>query len=1080
MIGLAALGEDILPLLHACLTQRERQPAVHAALARFGWLRALLREPLLRTTEAAVRTIPEGAPEHHQLDLLRVALAARMASGGAPLPVSDRIPEYRYVAASTPAIRDALEAEYWSHLFSGTAGDSRHQGAPIGLVVDRVTRPLDCLIRSWSRLPEARNHLAARRFPWPQPILAPRADSPVEHYLAMLDAMIGVPREYHCVAGYVLGRCRPFLEEHPSLSWETLAVCWNHGEEFLRGYRYAVLGSPSRNQPAGSSSNAEMFEHVFRGLRKFSGGQGNNVPGLKPVEDPSLLFACLMADELANDDPRLPSRSALFLRMSRIADPYLRFRAQWRFLGAVVGADEAVEVDVLGLVEQILDPHDQVRAFEWILMTIPGADIGLVNHMGLLDPMVQTLSRIADPENRARAQCRLAFFAFEHLETLLRDAVESVRVIADSGRKAETIREIRAAWGRTAGVAEALDAVARTIPDRWNQDKALGRASRLVQVYRHQYSPRALVWRLPPDALPIARVFRRPQPTSSLPWGLMFLSTTAAEVESLSATPVGGEAQWDRLLGAERPAAIAALVATGLEAGVPVTAREVSLLDRVVQSGQGADLDGLWPYLERPDPGAMGTVTRWSARRDRAGQWSALVQAEGGRLTPEVVSSVIDLLASSTDRLHIRAALALHGSIVHPKKNEVERRWSVRRVGAATVDAIAWGVTQTNYPQAVLTSLRWVAHDIHHDDPEAIERWLTEGQSSPASWILRSLESIRRELIPPLLAALRTGPADLQRSLLIGLARVAHCCNALDGASEAARTAVATVPEAVRASVRAVPKGPVTILEVAKQAVARSGEEHRLEQARRSLDERILWVTESEKLKSVGECFFPSATFWSDANKAAVACAENADILRLLLRWVEAEGIIVGSDWITEHLLTATEAVARLSPVAFAAVADPGIWEPLLTEAVQFGESYTTRMAAVRLLGRLRRVTDRVAVALRAAMNDVSFVQQAAYESVSEFRSIEGDILPHLLTLLSDPSAGTAAAMARLLVGIARAEGTSADRRRILSGLQEAVTKSSVTRPVYLMDWTAGRVTSQFVDRLDRILYRAIFEVSGL
>ena len=116
--------------------------------------------------------------------------------------------------------------------------------------------------------------------------------------------------------------------------------------------------------------------------------------------------------------------------------------------------------------------------------------------------------------------------------------------------------------------------------------------------------------------------FRRLHPTGSLPWGLVYLSTTAAEVESLGATPTGGDGHWTRLLGKERRAGVAALVAAGLEGGVQVTAREASVLDRVVHSGQSADLDGLWPFLERADAVAWG--------RSRNGR-RALIWRAGGR-----------------------------------------------------------------------------------------------------------------------------------------------------------------------------------------------------------------------------------------------------------------------------------------------------------------------------------------------------------------------------------------------------------------------------------------------------------------
>jgi Domain of unknown function (DUF4062) len=1091
LVGLASLGEDVLSMLRAALTQTTRQVAARAALARFGWLRTLLQEPLVRASEAAARTIPEDVPEHHQLDLLRIALGARNASGGSPLEVSDKIPECRYVAAATPEVRDSLEAEYWSYLFSGTTADDRNEGAVFGAIGNRITWSPDCLIRSWSVLSEARNHKATRRLPWPQAILAPQADSPVERYLAMLDSMTSVPREYDLIAGYVLGRCWSFLEEHPALAWETLALCFCHGDAFLRGYLSAVVGFALNSASPSSFSVQEMPEPIQMRLRRLRESKWDDASEHQRLA--AQILACAMPLEPTNDNSTLVSRRALCMHASRIANPYLRFRAQWRLLGTVTEEDDAVEMDILGLVEQIASPHDQVRAFEWIMMTIPATDIDLVNHIGLLDPMVQTLSRIADPENRARAQCRLAFFASERLESLLRDAVESVGMIADAKRKSETISEVRAAWGRTPGISDALDAVAHTLPDAWQRDKALGLASRLVQAYRRHYSTGALVWRFSPDQTPTSKCYRCLRPTGSLPWGLLYLNATAAELESHDATRTGGDAHWNRLLGMERQAGIAALVAAGVEGGLQVTAREASILDRVVQSGRAADLDCLWPFLERPEPGAMGTATRWSGRPDGAGGWSALVQAEAGRLTPEVVTTVIDLLADSTDRLHLRAALALHGRA--PNNRNRQRRWSVRRVGAQAVDVVARCATQIDHSPAVRSSLWWVHHDIHHDDPEALEHWLTQAAAAesarePACWILDSLESIHEDLVPPLTEALKSAVPRVQQILLLSLARLAHCSETLEKSVAAVRAAIASVPPEVRAGVCVLPKGPITYLEIAKQAVAASGNRDHLDQARQMLEPQMLWLDESslsndkgflERLKAIGDQLYINiGSYWSATDKAAVPLKENAAVLQLLLRWLESEGVTATADHVASHLLTATEALARLSPEAFAVLADPDLWEPTLTEWVVLGGRWTARMAAVRLLGRLRRVTNRVVMALKAALNDVSFVQQAAYASVSEFRHIEGDILPELIRVLEDPSASVAAATARLLVGVARAEGTSADRCRIRKGLEQAATRTSMTRPVYLMDQGNWGMAIRFVDRLDRILYRAIFDVSGL
>ena len=409
LVGLAALGEDVIPFLRTALTQADRQVAARAAIARFGWLRSLLQEPLVRISEAAARTIPEEAQEQHQLDLLRIAIEALMTCGGPPLKVSDEIPEFRYVAAATPEVRDSVQAEFWSYLFSGATDDGRREGAAaFGAIGKLITQPSDRLLRSWSLLCEARNRRAVHRLAWPQAILAPHANTPVERYLAMLDSMASAPKEYHLIAGYVLGRCRPFLEEYPDMTWETLALAWRHGGAFSRGYRSAPAGFVVTGRLLATLLVQGMPETILMRLRQVQDrefdtrerfasqvSEGLDPGGWEKFEDAVLALAS--PRRLANDDPSWDVRPAFARNVATIADPYLRFRALWRSPWGVTGDDHVMEIDVLTLVEQIADPHDQVRAFEWILMAIPA------RYLGHWDAMVQkTLPRIADHENRAR------------------------------------------------------------------------------------------------------------------------------------------------------------------------------------------------------------------------------------------------------------------------------------------------------------------------------------------------------------------------------------------------------------------------------------------------------------------------------------------------------------------------------------------------------------------------------------------------------------------------------------------------------------------------------------------------------
>lgn len=114
-------------------------------------------------------------------------------------------------------------------------------------------------------------------------------------------------------------------------------------------------------------------------------------------------------------------------------------------------------------------------------------------------------------------------------------------------------------------------------------------------------------------------------------------------------------------------------------------------------------------------------------------------------------------------------------------------------------------------------------------------------------------------------------------------------------------------------------------------------------------------------------------------------------------------------------------------------------------------------------------------------MEDNPYTQHAAYAAVGEFRYIEGDVFQDVLSMLDDPSAATSVAAARLLVSAAKSGIDVEKRRRIINTLQEVIRKPSATRPIFLMETRLnGVMYPKFVGTLDEILYRSIFEISGV
>ncbi|WP_254509199.1 NACHT domain-containing protein [Anatilimnocola floriformis] len=1053
LVGLAALGEDVLPRLLDAAKRSDSDAMVRSALDRFAWLNRFLQEPLVRSAETILRTIPERAAESHQLDLLAVAQEILLASGCPPLKISDRCAGQRFVAAASPAARATLDAEHWSYLFSGVTSD-----ADVACQCAQMSQPVEAMIEALSQIGTARNHLAQHRMASFQTILQPRARNLVDQFLALLDSVAEAPKELQFLAGAALGHCRKFVKKTPDLAWETLLVIAGQGPDFLAGYRSTFSRSKARSW----------------------------------VEQPTAF---------------LKKRGRrLWKHIENIKNPFLRFRAEWRFeylsdslpgeakfLNAILGRGiRDREIDLLKdqivssvtiRLARITNPHEKLLALERVLTTFPSLFPNFWSN-------VRSAADKIDPENRARTLCRLALCAGDQ-EALLRDAIEAIYLIPEEDRQAETIREVRLLWGSLPGIHDELDKLSAVIPDVWLKNKSQLRNSRLVQTYRRAFDEGALVWRLPHSAPGSNGVLRHAYPNGSLPWGLIYLSATAREIESTVTAQAGGHGDWSELLGDEWQTALAGLVAGGMERGIRIGAREAGVIDQLHRNERGTRIDSLWQHLDQPD--LVPAIARWEGRSDRPGQWLALVQMEGGRITAKNVSLVVDLLETSTDRLQLRAAIALHGQT--PSVQNTNRRWSVRRVGGDAIDAAARGATTRGLRPAASSALDWIAHDIHHDDSSALARWLevaaTASQpDTPELWILKKMESIESDLVPTLLTALRSGTTPFKQALLRGLCRIAHCSRkSLTPHRDLIRSVIQSVPEYERSAICDFPGGPQALLETAQAAVRASKGPSRLQFVTRMFQKSTVSLrnvddnVEQTMVQVGGELLVDVLSYWKNARESASLVNDVDEVLALLLSWLQAERSNPGQVDFLHHLLTAIDSLARLHPLAFAKFAEPPeTWELILAEYAESAPHWAARTAAISLLGRLRRVTSRVARALHSTMNDVIYVQDAANEAVLEFRCAEGNFVPDLLQLLGDPSAGVKSAAVRLLVNIARAEGSFADRKQILNGLKSAAVGVVVPNPVYRMFETSadGAFNIRYLDQLDRLLIGGIFELYGM
>lgn len=406
--------------------------------------------------------------------------------------------------------------------------------------------------------------------------------------------------------------------------------------------------------------------------------------------------------------------------------------------------------------------------------------------------------------------------------------------------------------------------------------------------------------------------------------------------------------------------------------------------------------------------------------------------------------------------------------------------------------------------------MRRVHCDIHHDSPEAVEKWLQElceeGEHSPAAWLLDGMESANQDVVSVLLSGLPSIPPNVQGIVLKALAELLYCSKGVDFQLGEIHKVIATVPEDIRARLAILPKGTETLLNSVRDAVQETQSGHAWQQALMFMNKSSEWLDEQslgsrdvciKRLQTIGAQEYISVgeiragdvdfdtwkgSYWTDTDKVAASLAEDErihEMLIALLAEMESTNNYLGY---SNHLLTATEAVARKSPDTFARLASPGDWEPLFTEWAQYHDHWTARLAAVRLLqAHLRRVTPRIAKALPRQWKMFQKLSTRLTQQSANFVILKAMYFQDVLSMLDDRSAATSAAAARLLVGAAKAGIDVEKRRQIINTLQEVVRKPLATRPIFLMERSQLNyvMSPRFVGTLDEILYRAIFEISG-
>lgn len=980
----------------------------------FQRMQETLREPIIRIGRAGLKALGESnISDEDKAILCRELIELNAANGGPPLQVSEIIPELRYIRIDTPGFDTYLNAEWLAYHLTGAIESGVYRAA---VVIDtygkKMVEPLERIVESFARVYESRNRFVHHRIELLLAPLLPQPKNFPEYYLKFLDVLAAIPVRLEFFGAFVLGACKPFLDQHPELLPETLALI---------------------------SARKDFFSYESEALLR------------------------------ENETYLLWSHEALLQRINQITDPYLRFRAIWRVMEKSVLNHQSNSLALLRrTAESIDEPHHKTLALETLLPYMG-------DYATALAEATTVAHGIAAPADRARAYARLALLApVIESRHLFSRAINVASQIEDATERAEFLSELRPYILSDGTLRDEFRAAAGTLASPSLHAKVMGRPSQILRFNWGELRDNAVIW------------------------APLYLGFQAAALQSEAVFEEGTDAQ-----AASLTADSATSADQSSEAAVPLTYQRVIDFDAAFSRGETEGFLGNAFRLENPPPLAINIVERWRAQGPTIVQpYAALILIECGRISVENLRPLFDLLQTSDDRIRYRTMLALHGR--QATSGNQNRRFTPYRLGPEVIELLAQEThrRQESSPQQdispqVVTTLSWINHDIAHDDVPALDRWVAAAadsgdDSEPARLLLSNIEFASPDVIQRIVQVLPAAAPPVQKALLKSISRLASVRNnsSLNDETPELLSAIRQLSPEVRNSFKELPEGPKQVLEVAYLFGQEGGTiADRISAANAELEARRKWIDDEALisvntlmagLKTLGSEQYRSVDYINVWIKAAQEMAEVELTFKFLFDWT-LDTLSPGADErVVSDFLPALAIMAKVSPMTFTAQANPDELEPLLVDIVERNLSWSSRQAAMFLLGHLRRVSKSVTRALKLAMQDVYVVQEAALTAVNQFRQLDGDILSELFDGLKSESATYAQATIQLLMALSQAEATSAaDRRRILATLAAMAGKAEARRPVYALIGKS-KLRIEFVERLDQAAYRAIFFISRL
>jgi len=1068
LIALAALGENIISELQKAFASSTHEEIASSVLKKFSQLRSLLQDSITRAIHKEInlpkpiadpsepKNKDKQISKRHQL----VVALDKLSSEFNELHWNDVVATLANVMLTycnkpldyttwednlSEAQKDYINAEYWVIRFLG--GSVENSNNPIyntAVALDKMTAMApNSIINSLSLVYQTQN------LNWD---------------------------EY--ISEWVVEELSPRIRNSSDIPLEVIGAIENIDIEKLRpGFLGAVISVFIGGIIPLVKQNTDLLPEIL------TLNLHNNYDSEKIVKS--------LAPQL-NNNSRLPD--AILRMASDVQNPYYCSRALLRLARYFPFQGKPLLRKSLEVARTISDSHQKCRVFEYL---IPYLDTQETNN--ILEEVLSAARTILDPDDKTRALARLSrYFQQEKQEKLLHEAIQTASLITDEYQRAETLNLLYPFLVSEPDLLTEYFRTAQNITDSWSKSKALRlRSPQLLQIH---------------DQLQQAT-----EGDIDL-WSPVVLGTIVNDVLTHFENISSVDGLWLALANFPDVAKIEKLYEAGIQKGLTLTRIAAMTLEQLLNVGNEEIIHKFLPLLQDPTPDAIPVIEGWLEHWDEfiVNHAALLLSEKGRRLSPRTIQGLLKLLKSRVDRSRIRARLVLHGGIIAVTREQ--RVFRASELGEEVINAL--GQTINDYKEelpSVVHAAYLTQYDIIYDDPNLIEQWaeIVNTNADGANIAEQNLKNIS-ELTPEGWKAFRHALADgnnrVRKAMMYSLCWLllpANKQNYTEDPSSWLKDLSIEGMEDIRALVIYDTYQKITPCPVIESALIALQRKHEnpvinlIEAAEKALEEYAISAAtalagEVGDIKNVLGYIALSNTFPCDtggslfrnaSEKYGVIINNEPEIFQLLVAWLAetlANSVCNEGYFRKLTVLLADVAVyAELSPATFVNLARENNLEPLLAETVKKHDWIPGRVAAIKLISYLDKITTSTVNVLQDALFDEHEVELAVIETFTRIRRIEGDMLEQLFGKLYDDSAKVAYTSAQILSLLGRSERTKPEQRKeILKKLADAVRSPNSKRGIYEIIGTGSGDDSflrlSYQEKLNQAFFQALLEVSGV